>query len=343
MAEVTCSQVLLQGIVCCVPGAPLHAEDLCPTEEIKQRAQQMGLERLFRAAPGQTTADLCTAAARHLLRKLDWAAEGVDGVIVVTQTPDYFLPNTASVVHAALGLPQTCFAFDVAMGCSGFIYGLWMASQFLGKGSVKRVLLLVGDTLSKLAEPEDALVGDAAAAIALQWSSEAQPASFVLMSDGKGVPNLIAPGGAFRDPARGGGDGPAGAGASGVRGGLHMNGWELFKFAVSEVPGLVNRTLALHGWAKEEVDLFLIHQANQVVLQHIAHACGLPPEKVPVHVGRYGNTSGVSLPLLMADAVRAQLATGPQRLLLAAFGVGYAWAAAALTAGPLAVADVINI
>lgn len=335
MATLTIPAPAIAGVVCAVPGSPLRLHDLCggaPPPDVAERLQQMGVGELYRTRPGQTTADLCSAAARRLLAQLDWRPEMVDGIIVVTQTPDYFLPNTASVLHADLGLSSACFAFDVAMGCSGFLYGLWMASQFIHCGGARRVLLLVGDTLSQAAdtEPSGMLIGDAAAAIGLEWRPAAPPATFVLHSDGTGAANLILRGGAFR---------AAGA----PRDAIFHNGWGLFTFSVSEVPGLVDETLTQHGWRVDDVDCFLLHQANRVILQHLATACSIAMEKVPINVERFGNTSGVTIPLLIADAIRDAVTTTSLNVLLASYGVGYAWAGCAVTLGPLRVAEVLSV
>jgi 3-oxoacyl-[acyl-carrier-protein] synthase III len=336
MAALTIPSLAIKGVVCAVPGSPLTLKDLLGSAaadpEVVERLTTMGIRQIYRTRPGQTTADLCSAAAKRLLAQLDWGPATVDGLIVVTQTPDYFLPNTASVLHADLGLSNHAFAFDVGMGCSGFIYGLWMASQFIHCRSARRVLLLVGDTLSQAADkdPSGMLIGDGAAAFALEWSAAAPPTTFVLHSDGNGYPNLILRGGAFR---------AAGA----PKDEIYHNGWGLFTFSVSEVPGLVDETLTAHGWSPDDVDCFLLHQANRVILQHLGTACDIPKEKLPINVERFGNTSGVSIPLLIADAIADAVTATSLNVLLASYGVGYAWAGCATTLGPLRVAEVLPV
>ncbi|NPV81334.1 MAG: ketoacyl-ACP synthase III [Firmicutes bacterium] len=352
MPSVTLKNVALRGIVCSVPGKALSVADIgsaFPLEEAEKVAKLSGIETLYRAKPGQTTSDLCVAAAKHLLEGLNWPPESIEGVIVVTQTPDYILPNDASVVHAVLGLSKSCFAFDVAMGCSGFVYGYWIASQFVSGGSAKRVLLLVGDTLSQVASPQDRsslLFGDAGAAAALEWDPAAEPSSFVLGSDGRGVQSLIIPAGGFRD--RGGGPesytrvtDPEGNARSPRE--FYMDGWEVFNFTIREVPGLVQTTLAQHGWTKDELDWVLFHQANKMIVQHLARKIGVQPQKAPINIQRYGNTSGVSIPLLLADDIGDSISSAPQKVLLLGFGVGYAWAGAALTIGPVTVSRVVHV
>lgn len=352
MPGVTLNSVAIRGIVCSVPGRPLSVADIgsnFPADEAEKVAKLSGVGTVYRARPGITTSDLCIAAAKRLLQRLEWTPGSVDGVIVITQTPDYLLPNDASVVHAALGLSKSCFAFDVAMGCSGFVYGLWIASQFISGGSAKRVLLLVGDTLSQVTSPEDRsslLFGDAGSAAALEWDPAATPSTFVTGSDGRGVQTLIVPAGAFRDR----GDRPdsyervkdSEGNARSPRE-LRMDGWEVFNFAIREVPGLVQAVLSQHGWTKDGLDWVLFHQANKMMIQHLARKIGVPFQKAPINIHRYGNTSGVSIPLLLADDVSQDVVGGPQQMLLVAFGVGYAWAAAALTIGPLAVSEVIHV
>jgi 3-oxoacyl-[acyl-carrier-protein] synthase III len=342
--------VAVRGVVCTVPGQPLAVQSLGssfdPTEAEKV-ARTVGLRELYRVEPGTTAGDLCTQAARILLEELGWEPASVDGIIFVSQTPDHFLPATACVVHGALGLPDTAFAFDVGMGCSGYVYGLWMASQFVA-GGARRVLMLAGDTVSRIISPEDKsvamLFGDAGSATAVETDPSADPAVFTLGTDGQGSRNLIVPGGAFRKPTESGwvreDDG------TGNRRGpadLYMDGLAIFNFTLQRVPALVQSALAGRGWSKEDPDAFVFHQANGFILGKLAKKMALPADRVPINIDRYGNTSLASIPLLLADDLGERLRAGPMRAVLAGFGVGYSWAGAALTLGPMAVARVCQV
>jgi 3-oxoacyl-[acyl-carrier-protein] synthase-3 len=269
---------------------------------------------------------------------------------MTTQTPDYICPATTCVVHGRLGLSASTFAYDVNLGCSGYVYGLWLASQAVASGTAKRVLLLAGDTLSRVLSPEDKsvamLFGDAGTATALEFNTSASIMSYTMGSDGTGYENLMIPVGGFRlrptPEAFVRTKGEDGAMRSPMD--LYMDGLAVFNFTLQRVGPLVRDTLALHGWKTEQVDGFLFHQANGFMLNTLIRKLKLPADRVPINIGKYGNTSMSSIPLLLADDFSERLCGDTQQhLLLAAFGIGYSWAAVAITLFMLQVAKVIKL
>jgi 3-oxoacyl-[acyl-carrier-protein] synthase-3 len=339
-------------VVCAVPGIPHNIEEYggaFDTHEIEKIKDAVGVRQVYRVDPGQTAGDLCMEAATTLLDDLGWDRYSVDGVIMVTQSPDYFCPATACVIHGKLGLNVSAFAYDVNQGCSGYVYGLWMAAQAISSGSAKRVLLLAGDTLSQTLSPEDKsvamLFGDCGTATALELDSSTAALSFVLGSDGAGYQNLIIPGGAYRmRPTQKmfvrtkGEDGSMRSPLE-----LYMDGIAIFNFTLERVSPLVTDVLELHGWGKEDVNGFLFHQANDFMLKTLVKKMKLPVDRVPLNIAKYGNTSMSSIPLLLADDFSKRLRSGtPQNLLLAAFGIGYSWAAVALVLSGIMCARVIS-
>jgi 3-oxoacyl-[acyl-carrier-protein] synthase-3 len=249
-----------------------------------------------------------------------------------------------------LGLPDRCIAFDVGMGCSGYVYGLWMASQFVAAGTCKRFLLLAGDTPTQAISSEDKsvamLFGDAGSATALEFDAAAPDMAFVLGTDGTGAQNLVIPAGGFRQRPH-----PShhervacddGSRRSPLE--LQMDGLAIFNFTLKRVPALVRDTLAQAGWETADADAYLFHQANGFILGKIAKKLGLDPERVPLNIDRYGNTSMASVPLLLVDDVadRVQSPEGA-RVLMAGFGVGYSWAGAALTLRGLESARLVHV
>ncbi|AJK44693.1 ketoacyl-ACP synthase III [Burkholderia plantarii] len=347
----------IAGVVSCVPAREL-ANDVFVERfgeaGVRDVVKMIGVERRRVAAAGETAGDLCRAAGAHLLRGLGWRADGVDAVLFVSQTPDYRLPGTAFVLQAAWGLPAASIALDINLGCSGYPQALWLGMNLIRSGAARRVLLAVGDTISKLVDPDDRatalLFGDAGTVTALEADPEAEDAVFVIGSDGAGVPNLIVPGGGCREsvvaatpagmPEAAPEADPRLAGRS--RAHLFMDGGEIFNFTLRRIPPLVARTLELAGHGVPDHDAFLFHQANLFMLKHLAKKAGLPGERVPVNLTTYGNTSCASIPLLMTTELREALATRRQRLAMFGFGVGYSWASASLVAGPLAVVDTIE-
>lgn len=353
MASTKFEQVAVRGVVTAVPGDPIDIRQLggaFDAGEVEKIAKTVGLAHVHRVDTRTTAGDLCVAAAERLLADLDWPRESVDGIIMVTQTPDHFLPATACVAHGTLGLADGCFAFDVGLGCSGYVYGLWMASQFIAGGSATRVLVLAGDTISRTISPEDKsvamLFGDAGSATAVERDPSAEPVAFVLGTDGRGSANLSIPAGGFRERP-----GIASSvratdesGSARAPAELYMDGLAIFNFTLQRVPELVRGTLCARGWEMSDVDAFLFHQANGFILGKIGKKLGIAPERAPVNIQRYGNTSMASIPLLLTDDMRdAVRGDAPMRVVLAGFGVGYSWAGAALSLSRLASASVIRV
>lgn len=340
----TLANLAVRGVVCAVPrdevsNVSLH--DTFGAAVVDDVCRMIGVESRRRAAPEQTTSDLCLAAAETLLADLGWERDSVDALIFISQTPDYTLPATACSLHGRLQLHPACAAFDVNLGCSGYAYGLWLAGKILDGGAIQRVLLLVGDTISKTIDSTDRatalLFGDAGSATALEYDSLAAPAHFILGTDGQGARHLMMPASAYR--AYEGGDARL---ADRDPSCLFMDGNEIFNFTLTRIPTLVNDLLALAATPRENVDAFLFHQANTFMLKHISKKAKLPVDKVPLNMARFGNTSSASIPLLIADQLPA-LATNAMTVAMFGFGVGYSWAAALLDLPALTVNRLIEV
>jgi len=336
------SGVALRGVVCATPGAPVDNAVIAKTlgdQAVADVVKMIGVEARHWAAPDQTSADLCCVAAQRLLERLDWAPDSVDALIFVTQTPDHPLPASACLLHGRLGLATDCQAFDVNLGCSGYVYGLWLAATLIQSGC-HRVLLLAGETSSRLVDPTDrgtaVLFGDAGSASAIEHDPNAPTMHFRMGTDGTGAGALIVPQGGFRavDPDRAFTIDPSR---------LHMDGGEVFSFTLREVPKLVAATLADAGLEGEAVDAYLLHQANRFMLRHIGKKIGATDDqRLPINIERYGNTSSATIPLLLADDMAQRLTAGSARLMLVGFGVGLSWGAVLADFGPLACAEVIS-
>lgn len=309
------------GVVSAVPARVITNAD-CPDPAAADEAAKLtGVRERRWVGPGQSARTLCTAAAVHLLDKLDWPSDTIDLLVYVTQTPKNAVPADAYLMANELGLPTRCMVLQVNWSCSGYVYGLLTAMRLLDPG--KRALLLVGDATSTIADPGDRatapLFGDAGSATAIVGSTVEQ--RFVVGTDGSGFDSLI--------QAR-------------PRDFLHMDGAEVFSFTLRAVPQLVADVLA-HG----RPDFLLFHQANAFMLQHLVKKAKLldrfEPHQIPTNIERFGNTSCASIPLLMAERLHAVLHAMPQRLALMGFGAGWAWAGASLTVEPLAVVELIEV
>lgn len=336
MAKCTIHGVSIKGLVSAVPSRLF--DNLKDTvgfteDEVRKVVGMAGVKSRRMAGESVCSSDLCRAAAESLLEKLGWERDSIDALIMVTQTPDYFLPSTACLLQMKLGLPTTCAAFDVGLGCSGYPYGLYLGALMLSGGGIKRALLLHGETPARFADESDRsvslLFGDAGSATALETNGpgEAAPWSFVLHTDGSGYEDLIIPGGGFRerfpsDPRKYY---------------VSMNGANIFNFSIKRVPAVIQDTLDLAGLKKEDVDYYVLHQSNQFIMRHLTKKLGIPEAKVPLTLADYGNTGGPSIPLTIAQGGLDRPAGRPLTMMLIGYGVGLSWGSALVRLGPEAV------
>ncbi|MCC2957058.1 ketoacyl-ACP synthase III [Massilia sp. IC2-477] len=335
----------IAGVVSCVPSTIVtneHFRESFGQEKIDEVAKMIGVQERRWAGESTTTRDLCRTAALHLMDRLEWDPATVDAVLFVSQTPDFRMPATACVLQADLGIGPACIAFDVNLGCSGYTYGLWLAMTMVQSGAARRVLLAVGETMSKIIDHNDRstamLFGDAGTVTAVEQGGPDEVAHFVLGSDGTGATNLIIPRGGFRDYSLSGDKRLDGRDPDC----MYMDGGEVFVFTLQTVLALATRTMEFAAAKVDEYDGFLFHQANHFMLKQFAKKCKLPMDKVPVNIDRFGNTSSATIPLLLTTNMAQGLKQGRQKLAMFGFGVGYSWASASLSLGPLAVADLIE-
>jgi 3-oxoacyl-[acyl-carrier-protein] synthase-3 len=279
------------------------------------------------------SSDLCFVAARRLLEELHWEPASIDALIMVTQTPDYLMPSTSCVLHRRLGLSDHCAAFDVNQGCSGYPYGIWLASMMLQGGGMRRVLLLHGETPSRYTDKADRsvalLFGDAGSATALEAKTDAADWYFALHTDGSAYDCMIIESGGFRDRF----------GQDPKKHCVAMNGAAVFNFTIKRVPPLIDETLHSAGLSADDVDYFVFHQSNQYIIKHLCAKKSLPDHKVPLIMKEYGNTGGVSIPLTITEGGLVRPAERPLRLLLLGYGVGLSWASALVELDPDAVLE----
>ncbi len=352
MAVCQVSGVQIAGLACAVPERELGLAETAEqfgAEEAQKIAESTGVRSRPVAAPELCTSDLCLAAAERLLHQMQWERDSIEALIFVSQTSDYVLPASACSLQDRLKLSTNCMAFDVNLGCSGYVYGLSIASHFVTSGNIKRALLLVGDTISHLVSPEDRsaapLFGDAGTATLLEHNVDSPSMTFNLGTDGAGTPNLIVPAGMNRHPrsettllrtVREGGN---------VRSDeeLFMDGAQVFSFTLSRVPKLVRSALSAANWTMDDVDAVVMHQANAFMLRHLAKRLKLPEEKFVLAMEHFGNTSSASIPLAINSVLADKVRERPLRLLLVGFGVGWSWGAVTLTCGPMIVPEIVKV
>lgn len=354
MPTSTFSSIRISGVVTCVPTQERWIDDDLDlfggnVKQLERLKKTIGLNRRVVVDDGVTAADLCAHAAKDLLAGMGVAADQVDGMICVTQTPDHSQPCNAAILHGRLGMPTSCAAFDVSLGCSGYVYGLWLAHMMVASGGCERVLLLAGDTISRLVHPKDrsvaTLFGDGGSATMVE-RGDAERGWFSLETDGKGSNHLIVPAGGFRQPksdttvqvqtdAEGNLRTPEN---------LYMNGSEIFNFSISEEPRAVREIVEFAGVDIDAIDAFVFHQANRYIISSIAKRLKIETAKVPMGtVERYGNQSSASIPCALCGELDAQLLDGKKKtILLSGFGVGLSWASAILELGAMDVCRIVN-
>ncbi|MDR0520107.1 MAG: ketoacyl-ACP synthase III [Clostridiales Family XIII bacterium] len=352
MAVLKTRKTKITGVCCALPLNGRSVYDVgaghFDAETIGKVVGPVGTETLYFAADGQTASDLCFAAAERLISSAGIAKDEIDGVIFVSQTPDYRTPATACMLQDRLGLPRTAVAMDLNFGCSGFVYGAFTAASFVESGACSKLLVLNGDTLRRHTSLQDKgmafILSDAGSAVLIEASDSAEPMTFSMNTDGSGYGTLIIPAGGERLPKsektserRLDGDGSARSDED-----FYMDGMGVFTFAVREVPLLIDGLASLHGIAKDGVDDFLFHQANAYMLKFIAKRAGIPMDKVHVNIGRYGNTNGSTIPFLLADFAAGGEQAG-RNVIMAGFGVGLSWGGIAGRLGTFRCAEIISV
>jgi 3-oxoacyl-[acyl-carrier-protein] synthase III len=322
-----------------LPERVLSTHDLStefPEWSVEKIDDKTGISQRHLAAPDECSSDLAVAAARKLFESGVCRPEEIDFVLLCTQSPDYFLPTTACLVQDRLGIPTTAGALDFNLGCSGFVYGLGLAEGLIASGQARKVLLLTAETYSKFLHPRDksvrTLFGDAAAATLLVAAEQPSLGPFVYGTDGAGAPNLIVPTGGMRQ-ARTAETAVAAEDDSGnarAQDNLFMAGAEIFNFTLSAVPKSVNALLEKAQISFEQIDLFVFHQANRFMLEHLRKRMKIPADKFQVSMAHCGNTVSYTLPIAFKEALKEGRLKEGSTVMLVGFGVGYSWGATLL-------------
>lgn len=332
------SHAIIQGVDYYFPEGRLTNSQLAldnPEWTVEKIEQKTGIVERPIAGEDEAASDLGVEACRKLFAQKGINPADIDFLLLCTQTPDYLLPTTACVMQHRLGLRKEIGALDFNLGCSGYIYGLGLAKGLIETGQAKNVLLVTADTYSKLIHPGDrsvrTLFGDAASATLVSGGGAGESiGSFAYGTDGSGSEHLIVPVGGARRPSSA--SDPLELitdkhGNTRTSRNLYMNGPEIFNFSIREVPKIVERTLASAQIAKEDIDLFVFHQANAYMLEHLRKRMAVDPAKFYVCVKHCGNTVSSTIPVALAHAAADGTLRSGMRLMLVGFGVGFSWGA----------------
>jgi len=351
MALFSVPAVRVAGISTAVPKKEISNwdYDLISIDERKLLIQTTGVEKKRIVENGTTTSDLCFAAAEKLISELGWKKNEIEIVIFLSQSRDYFIPSTSTILQDRLGLSKNCITFDVGLGCSGFVYGMSVISGMMSASKLKKGLLMTGDISSVNCSKEDKssypLFGDAGAVTAVELDESAGPFYFNLKSDGAGYKSIIIPGGGMRNPATEESLQLKKLDEGITRSAIHLqlNGMDIFNFSVTQVPASVNEYFDFTKTAAKDFDYFIMHQANLLMNETIRKKLKFESGKVPYSLSKFGNTSSASVPVTLVSQLRKELQSQSLNFLIAGFGVGLSWGVMNLNTDKIICPEMIEV
>ena len=353
MARWNIHNVRMTGVSACVPKEVVHSEDFpfFDKEGAEVFNNTVGIRERRLGPDSLCASDMCQAAAEKLLAELGWEKESVDMLVFESVTGDYKTPPTSCLLQDRLGLSEDCFCVDIPMGCCGCMYAMNVAGNMLSNGDIRRALLLIGDTALRMGSMQDKsrvpLFGDMGTAIALEYDPSAQPIMIDFHTLGSGYKALMTPHGGYRHPITEESFVQEDFGNGIIRAPKDtlIDGLAVFTFAISKPAKTVaNMMEELHIDKDNDIDYYLIHQANKLIVDRLVKKLKLPAEKVPYNLEEFGNTGGASVPGLMVTRLREQLQQeGNKRLLCSSFGLGLSWGTMLLNVEKPVIPELIEI
>lgn len=352
MALLKFKNIGISGIAAAVPKKII--ENYSYTEHfdrevVKEIVDKIGIKERRFADENTCSSDLCFAAATKLLSDMKINKAEIDLLIFVSQTPDYRMPATSVLLQERLGLPKSTAAFDISLGCSAFIYGLSAVYAFMQTGGFRKVLLLDGETRSKVYSPKDRktafLFGDGGVAALIESGEEFGESFFSLNSDGSKESLIKINAGGYRNPSSTetvqenivDGNGNVRSEEQG-----YMLGADVFNFVLNEVPKDIRLLMEYSQNELSAIDFFVLHQANSYMNNYLSKKLKLDLSKVPSSIEKFGNTSSVSIPLTIVSELKHNF-SGNKKILLSGFGVGMSWASAIINSGNCYISELVEL
>ncbi|MGM9698304.1 MAG: 3-oxoacyl-ACP synthase III family protein [Prevotella sp.] len=351
MAFFNIPNVVIKGISACVPANVEAIKDYPLFSEIESDRMLpfFGLSKHHIADDNTCASDLCFVAAEKLLSGSGWDKNSIDCLIFVTEAPDYIFPATSCVLHNRLGLNRHCAAFDIPFGCSGWVYGLTVMGSLLQNGSIKRGLLLVGDTPTRASNKEDKstfpFFGDAGTATLLEYEENAYGLRAELGTIEKDYNKIIMPEGGFRKRPTMESFVVLVDSEKGIRRrpiDTHMDGMDVFSMSTKQDPETIKTLLDKSGIDINQVDIFGFHQTNKFLMDRVVKRLKIEHQKVPSSLSEYANTSGASIPLTLITKNKQQLCNSKVNIVGCALGVGLSYGAVYFESNRIIVPDVIQ-
>ena len=343
MAFLEFKNVRIAGISAGVPKKKicnLDLKDLSKDYDAAAFVETTGV--MERRVDDYTTSDLCVAAAEKLISDLGWEKNDIEAIVFVSQTTDYYLPATACIVQDRLGLSKECYAEDIVLGCSGWVYGLSNIVSLMSTGGVKKALLMAGDA-KRHVETNDALFGFAGTVTALEFQEGAEGFKFHLGTDGSGYDAIIIPDGGSRNQIN-----EKSFTMEEIDGKMYnrlqtrMKGMDVFSFGISTAPKSFKKMSEHFGIDYQDADYYVFHQANMKMNNMIAKKLKLSAEKVPSCMWNFGNTSSASIPLTIVTKLQER-ASVPTKYICCSFGVGLSWGTVAFETKNIVISDLVEV
>lgn len=301
-------------------------------KDIRRISESSGVEAVHVSDENLCASDYDVMLAEYLMEQTGWSGKDFDGLVFVSQSPDYVMPATSVTMQGRLGLPTTAVAFDLNFGCTGYVYGLYQAALLVSSGSCQRVLLFNGDTKVRMTHERDRatrlVMGDGFSLTVVERGKDEM--GFNIHSDGARYDYVMIKAGGFRMPK----SEETKQEAKDDRGYpywpeyLHMNGLKMMNFAITDAPPMLQETLDFVGWDKSEVGTYGLHQANRLMIASIAEKVGIPMGRVPITLQHSGNTASASVPLMFSMKHKElEEQKRLSKVVIAGFGIGLSWGA----------------
>ena len=351
MATFLISNIAIKGLACCVPKNIERNIDIpfMSIDEIEKFIDATGISERRVVDEKTCTSDLCYNAAEKLIDNLNWNKNDIDILVFVSQSADYVLPVTATLLQNRLGLSNNCIAFDVPLGCSGYIYGMSIISSMMNSCKLNKGILLVGDTSTKLLSKFDKstlpLFGDAGTASAFIYDESADDLLFDLGSDGSGANAIIIKDGGARNRTTKDSL-EFKEYESGIRRNnchLTLEGMDVFSFGISQAPKTINSLISKFVIDQNQIDYFVFHQANLMMNKMIVKKLKIPIDKVPYSLSNFGNTSSATIPLTIVTELATSLQDDKKQLICCGFGVGLSWGSVKVTFDNVKICNIIEL
>lgn len=333
-------KIAIKDITCYLPATVVTNDDLIrqnPDWDLRRISSRLGVERRNIARPDETALDLAYAACETMFRNHNELSGSIDAIIFCTQSPDYIMPPNSCILHGRLNLSDRVLTFDYNLACSGYIYGLVLAQGLLKSAMAKNILLITSDTYSKYIHPRDrsarVLFGDGAA---VTWLGEAQEKrgliDIICSTQGKNFEKFIIPAGGSRMPKTAATcvEMTDENGNTRTLENIHMDGMGIMEFILDKIPRQVRILMDRNNLTVDQIDHFIFHQANKIVLDSLVRVIDIPPEKMFQNIMNIGNTVSASIPIALYDAYHSNRIKKGDLILVSGFGVGLSWGTALL-------------